>query len=80
MAVTSQEDTETLLARSRAKLIDLWLMLKKGEIGRSELNVRMTDLLDCLESNHNQVYRLLQPDLMAIRQGVIGDPMLKTYQ
>lgn len=80
MAVSVQEDSETLLARSRAKLTSLWLDLRTGKISRDELNRKMTDLLDDLEVNHRDIYLALQPELPLLRRAVIGDDVLHTYK
>lgn len=79
MAVSVQEDSETLLARSRAKITGLWLDLQSGKIKRAELNRKMTEYLDDLEVNHRDAYLALQPELPLLRRAVIGDNALPSF-
>lgn len=80
MAVSVQEDSETLLARSRAKITSLWLDLQSGKIPtRAELNRQMTEYLDDLEVNHRDAYLALQPELPLLRRAVIGDNALHSF-
>lgn len=81
MAVSVQEDSETLLLeRTRARILGLWLDLQAGKIKRSDLNLRMTELLDDLEVNHREVYLALEPELPYLRRSVIVDQALPSYQ
>lgn len=77
---TVLEDSETLLASSRAKILSLWIDLSEKKITRGELNLKMTELLDDLEINHPETFKELQPELHALRQSVIKDDLLSQHE
>lgn len=80
MAVSMQEDLETLLARSRAKITSLWLDLSLDVIKRSELKKKMDQFLDDLDRTNPEAYIRLLPELTNLRRSVIRDQDLPSDQ
>lgn len=78
--MTVQEDVETLLARSRAKITSLWLDLSLGVIRRSELSEKMNRFLDDLERTNPEAFIRLLPEIPQLRRSVIRDQDLPSDQ